>query len=144
MARGSLAPGPGFRGALGGVLARAPAPVRGFPMRARGAVRVVPGVAVTVMVEDEGIPLAYGVVANISDQGACVWTNGRFRVGDNVSLRLSFAREPQPFEATARVVWGETPAEGAYALRYGLQWDSTPEADQRRLKSLIDGTSGRG
>ena len=113
-------------------------------MRARGAVRVVPGTAVTVMVENQGIPLAYGVVANISDKGACVWTNGRFHVGENVSLRLSFAREPQTFEASARVVWEEAPAEGAYALRYGLQWDPTPEAEQRRLKSLIDGASGRG
>ena len=112
-------------------------------MRARGAVRVVPGTAVTVVVENQGIPLAYGVVANISDQGACLWTDGRFRVGEGVSLRLSFAREPQPFEASAHVVWGEAPAEGAYALRYGLRWDPTPEAHQRRLKSLIDGTSGR-
>ena len=113
-------------------------------MRARGAVRVVPGSAVTVVVENQGIPLAYGVVANISDQGACVWTNGRFQVGENVSLRLSFAREAQPFEATARVVWGEAPREGGYALRYGLQWDPSPEAAQVRLKGLIErATTGR-
>jgi len=90
------------------------------------------------------MPLAYGVVANIWDKGACVWTNGRFDVGGNVSLRLICTREPQTFEASARVVWEEAPAEGAYALRYGLQWDPTPEAEQRRLKSLIDGASGRG
>lgn len=112
-------------------------------MRARGAVRVVPGTAVTVVVETQGIPLAYGVVANISEQGACVWTNGRFKVGERVSLRLSFAREPQPFEANARVVWGEAPTEGGYALRYGLEWGPTPETEQSRLKTLIDRTSGR-
>jgi len=112
-------------------------------MRARGAVRVVPGAAVTVVVEDHGIPLAYGVVANISDQGACVWTNGRFKVGESVSLRLSFAREAEPFDATARVVWGEAPSEGGYALRYGLRWDPTPETEQSRLKGLIDRASFR-
>jgi len=96
------------------------------------------------MVENQGVPLAYGVVANISDKGACVWTNGRFRVGENVSLRLSFAREPQPFEASALVVWGEAPAKGDCGLRYGLQWDPPSDAEQYRLKSLIDRTSGRG
>ena len=112
-------------------------------MRARGAGRVVPGAAVTVVVGNQGIPLAYGVVANISNQGACVWTNGRFKVGDSVSLRLSFAREAEPFEATARVVWGEAPSEGGHALRYGLQWDPTPETEQSRLKGLIDRASFR-
>jgi Tfp pilus assembly protein PilZ len=107
-------------------------------MRDRGAVRVVPKNAVTVVIENQGYPLAYGVVANISDQGACVWTNGRFEVGEKVDLRLSFAREPQPFEATGHVVWGEAAGEGQDAVRYGLQWD---DAETTRLKSLIDGAT---
>ena len=36
-------------------------------MRERGAVRVVPKRAITIVIEHQGLPLAYGVVANISD-----------------------------------------------------------------------------
>lgn len=109
-------------------------------MRDRGAVRVVPTRAITVVIENEGFPLAYGVVANISDRGACVWTNRRLQVGESVSLRLSFAREPQPVEASGRVVWGEPAREGD-TLRYGLQWDEASLPARDRLKSLIDAWS---
>ena len=107
-------------------------------MRERGAVRVVPRSAITVVIENQGLPLAYGVVANISDQGACLWTNGRFQVGETVSLRLSFARELQPYEASGRVVWGDKQP-GEEALRYGLQWAEAPDPDRERLKHLIEG-----
>ena len=110
-------------------------------MRERGAVRVVPRRAITVIIENQGLPLAYGVVANISDHGACVWTNGRFEVGEKVELRLSFPRQPQTFETTAHVVWGAPAAEEADALRYGLEWDEAAVPERGRLKALIDGTS---
>jgi len=107
-------------------------------MRERGAVRVVPKSAITVVIDNQGLPVAYGVVANISEQGACVWTNGRFQVGETVSLRLSFARELQPYEASGRVVWGDkTPGEDA--LRYGLAWEEAAPPDRERLQHLIDG-----
>lgn len=108
-------------------------------MRERGAVRVVPKRAITVVIEDEGFPLAYGVVANISDHGACVWTNRRLQVGENVSLRLSFAREPQPVEASGRVIWSR-PAHEGDTLCYGLRWDEA-SLPRDRLRTLIDGTS---
>lgn len=109
-------------------------------MQDRGAVRVVPKRAITVVIENEGFPLAYGVVANISDHGACLWTNRRLQVGEGVSLRLSFAREPQPIEATGRVIWGEPDQEGD-TLRYGLRWEEASLPGRDRLKTLIDGTA---
>lgn len=110
-------------------------------MRERGAVRVVPRRAITVVIENQGLPLAYGVVANISANGACVWTNGRFEVGEQVELRLSFPREPETFETTGHIVWGAPAPEEADALRYGLEWDEAPAPRRGRLKTLIDGTS---
>jgi Tfp pilus assembly protein PilZ len=114
-------------------------------MRERSTVRVVPKNAITVVIENQGLPLAYGVVANISDAGACLWTNGQFSIGEAVALRLSFAREEQPFEASGHVVWGEPEAGGKAAgkdtLRYGLVWDEPSTAERMRLKGLIEGAS---
>lgn len=110
-------------------------------MRERGAVRVVPRRAITVVIENRGLPLAYGVVANISADGACVWTNGRFEVGEEVELRLSFPREPETFETTGYVVWGAPAPEEPGALRYGLAWGEAPAPRRGRLKALIDGAS---
>jgi Tfp pilus assembly protein PilZ len=102
----------------------------------RRAVRVVPRRAITVAVEDHGLTRAYGVVANISETGACVLTNGTFSVGESLSLQLSFAREPVPLEATGRVVWsGATPDRGV--LRYGVQFAETPAPTREQLRSLI-------
>ena len=44
------------------------------PTRLRA--RIVPPNPITVAIDDEnGLPLGYGVVANVSDAGGCVWTD---------------------------------------------------------------------
>jgi Tfp pilus assembly protein PilZ len=102
----------------------------------RRAVRVVPSRAITVAIEDHGVPRAYGVVANISETGACVLTNGAFRVGERLLLQLSFAREPVPLETVGDVVWsGATQDRGV--LRYGLQWAEGAIPSREHLKTLI-------
>jgi len=86
----------------------------------------------TVAFEESGQPVAYGAVANLSEGGACVWTAAHFDVGQELSLRLSGAREPQPLESRGRVIWESAEAEeGREAHRYGLQW-VTPSADYRK------------
>jgi Tfp pilus assembly protein PilZ len=112
-------------------------------MRERTAVRVTPRNAITVVIENQGLPFAYGVVANISDAGVCVWTNGRFKVGENLVLRLSFTREPQPFQASGVVVWGDaSPERGAGSdVRYGLQWGLVEVPVKDHLRSLIAASS---
>jgi hypothetical protein len=107
----------------------------------RRAVRVVPRRAITVAIDDHGVPRAYGVVANISETGACVLTNGAFHVGERLSLQLSFAREPTPIETTGEVVWtGATHDRGV--LRYGLQWAAVPEESRDHLRTLIVASAG--
>ena len=102
-------------------------------MRERAAVRVIPRSAVTVAIENPSYPVAYGVVANISDVGACVWTNSAFGVGENVVLRLSFPREPQPLQAAGRIVWEDPPRDDKGALRLGLQWSHATGPAHARL-----------
>ena len=94
---------------------------------------VIPRSAITVVIENERLPLTYGVVANISEAGVCVWTNGRFTVGESLVLRLSFAREPQPYQAEGVIVWGDAFRSGN-GLRHPLRAPVGPRR-RRRLES---------
>jgi hypothetical protein len=109
-------------------------------MRLRRTVRIVPRRPITVALQDAGAPFAYGVVANISAGGACIWTNARLDPGRSVALRLSFPKGSQPLDVDGVVVWGgpsvEAPPEG---LRYGLQWlGETPSHQQRLARMILD------
>ena len=113
-------------------------------MKERRSVRVIPKTSITVAIEDEGQrTAAFGVVANISEGGACVLTDGRFEVGRNVGLQLSFAREPQPLDAQGVVVWGGPVRAGTEGmLRYGVMWtEAQPPAIRDRLRTLITRSS---
>ena len=84
----------------------------GCRMRERDAVRIVPRNPITVALQEASTPFAYGVVANISEGGACIWTNARLEPGRNVALRLSFPRGSQPIDAEGLVVWGRAERRG--------------------------------
>jgi len=108
----------------------------------RRAARVVPPEPVTVTMENGQGPVAYGIVANISETGACVRTDIGFPVGEELLVRLNFAREAQPLSATGRVVWqSHPPGESAGALRHGVQW--TYDGPHRvRLRLLVKAMGG--
>jgi len=99
----------------------------------RRAERIVPAQPVKVALETETNPLTYGVVADISDGGACVWTNAALGVGDDVLLRLSTVRQEQ-VPAAGRVVWKG--GNGTGARRYGIEWTHIGPP-RVRLKLLI-------
>jgi hypothetical protein len=105
-------------------------------MRQREAVRIVPRSPITVAIQDRGVPRAYGVVANISECGTCIWTDAGLDIGHDVSLRISFPRRSQPLDADGVVVWRE-PRGDERSLRYGLQWQDRSDARLARLKSVI-------
>jgi hypothetical protein len=107
-------------------------------MQQRGMVRVVPRSPITVAIHTEGEPLAYGVVANISAAGACIWTDSGLAAGQKLTLRLSFPRGSQPIEAEGVVVWGEERTERPRsAVRYGLHFLDDAEGPQGRLGRMI-------
>jgi Tfp pilus assembly protein PilZ len=110
-------------------------------MQQRDAVRVTPRSAVTVAIENQGYPMAYGVVANISERGACLWTNGKFAIGESLVLRLSFPHEPQPLQAAGRVVWEDLHRDEKGAMRLGLMWSHTTGPAHLYLKELIGSAS---
>ena len=110
-------------------------------MQQRGAVRVTPRSAVTVAIENQGYPMAYGVVANISENGACLWTNGAFAVGESLVVRLSFPRLSQPLQAAGSVVWEDRQRDEKGAMRLGLRWSHTTGPAHLHLKQLIDSST---
>jgi Tfp pilus assembly protein PilZ len=99
------------------------------------AVRVIPQKAITVAIDNPARGRSYGVVANISDGGACLLTDGRYPLGEKLELELSFYREPQIVPAAGRVVW-TSGSVAAGAVRYGVQW--VPDFTNVRLRALIE------
>jgi Tfp pilus assembly protein PilZ len=85
-------------------------------------------------------PVTFGGVVDISEAGACVWTDeSGFAVGSRLILLLS-SDQCRSLQAAGRVVWTgpDRVHEGAY--RYGLQWAATSGPQHARLKALIRST----
>ena len=107
-------------------------------MGERVTARIVPARPITVAVaEDNGRAVAYGVLANVSDGGACLWTDGFLRVGMHLRLQISFAHPAEMHEATGLVVWGQMcRATGGETRKYGLEWRGTAVQSRERLRDL--------
>jgi uncharacterized protein (TIGR02266 family) len=111
-------------------------------MHERSAVRIVPRNPISVAFQEAGTPFAFGVIANISEGGACIWTNARLEPGRSVALRLSFPRGTQPLEAEGVVVWGQAEAEaGVEGVRYGLQWSAQTAGRNGYLARMISASA---
>jgi hypothetical protein len=104
---------------------------------------VVPPTPITVAIDDEetGLCLCYGVIANVSESGACVWTNGLLTTGARLVLRVSFANPPEVHETRGQVVWeNEAPAQGGEMSpglrRIGVEWLDASQSCVQRLREL--------
>jgi Tfp pilus assembly protein PilZ len=109
-------------------------------MLERESARFIPRRSVTVAFENRHSPTAYGVVANLSRGGACVWTDARIDVGQHVKVALSFAREAMPVPTPCRVVW-TGPTTGTPGRRCGLEWEGQPGPERDRLRKMIDASA---
>lgn len=101
--------------------------------------RIVPPNPITVALDDEnGLPLGYGVIANVSDAGGCIWTDRALEPGAWLCLRISFACPAEVHEVAAQVVWADEGQDraGTPTRRYGLRWHGTPTACLTRLNDL--------
>ena len=110
----------------------------------RRRARIVPPSPMTVAIEDEaGFPLCYGVIANVSESGACVWTDGVLATSTRLVLRVSFARLSEVHEIGGIVVW-EGLEESAGMRRFGVEWRDASAACVARLRELaLQATNGR-
>jgi hypothetical protein len=107
-------------------------------MPERLTARIVPARPITVSVaEQDGRSVAHGILANLSEGGACLWTDGFLRLGMHLRLQISFAEPTELHEATGLVVWGQL-CRGASGetRKYGLEWRGTPLYSRERLREL--------
>jgi hypothetical protein len=100
--------------------------------------RIVPARPITVaLAEEDGHVLAYGVLANVSESGACLLTDGFLRVGTHLQLQISFAQPSEMLELNGLVVWGQVYREKTGdTRRYGLEWRGTTLESRERLRDL--------
>jgi Tfp pilus assembly protein PilZ len=100
--------------------------------------RIVPARPITVAIaEEDGRVVAYGVLANVSESGACLLTDGFLRVGTHLLLQISFAQSEEMLEVTGLVVWGQVYRESkGETRRYGLEWHGTTLESRERLREL--------
>jgi Tfp pilus assembly protein PilZ len=108
-------------------------------MRERGAVRLIPRHPVPVEIMTVGVAAARGLLANISENGACVWTETAFDEGEALVLRLNFRGESPPFQMAGQVVWSDRTGHSANRGRCGVRWAFAEGPRHERLKALIRG-----
>ena len=109
-------------------------------MAERRSPRIVPPAPITVAIEeDEGPLVAYGVIADISGSGACVWTDAHLAIGTNLRFRISFAHPPEVHEMAGAVVWVRDDRNRrtlTNAFQCGIEWLGATQACRIRLRAL--------
>ena len=107
----------------------------------RSSRRLTPRKPVTVAFQDGETSLAYGVVTNISETGACVVTDSSVGQGRIVLLRMSFYRHADLFETQARIVWSGkergTFASLPSAVLQGVQFTQLTDRELGKLRQLL-------
>ena len=106
----------------------------------RRAGRFLPSSSVTVALLEENLPVAYGVVKDLSEAGACIMTNAVLRPGRNYQFRMSFFGGAV-LEADAKIVWNETPAtrsSGRSEVPHGLEFTDVHGPHFNNLKRILD------
>lgn len=112
-----------------------------MPQGHRSAPRIEPPCPITVAIaREDGTVVAYGVVADISRSGGCIWTDVLPEVGTTVHLRLSFTRPTELHALAGSVAWASADAgeAGADACRCGLTWLDVGNTLRQRLRQLVN------
>jgi len=106
-------------------------------MLERQALRVIPRkpVRVEIGVPDR-LPVP-GLVANVSELGACVMTDAEFPVGERFVIVLHVSPDAAPLKAAGRVVWMKPASDVAGTQRYGLEWVDRGRAQQIHVQEFI-------
>ena len=102
--------------------------------------RAVPSTSVTVALLEDNVPVAYGVVRDLSEIGACIMTDAVLKPGSSFQFRMSFFGG-EVLEATARIIWSETARPGAppsAEIPHGLEFIDIGDSHRVTLKRILD------
>jgi len=103
--------------------------------------RLVPSSSVTVALLEENLPIAYGVVRDISEAGACIMTNTSLSPGRTYQFRMSFFGG-EILEAVARVVWREVhKASGGsepLGVPHGIEFIDINDSNLGNLRRILE------
>jgi hypothetical protein len=102
--------------------------------------RLLPSTSVTVALLEENLPIAYGVVRDISEAGACIMTNTSLNPGRTYQFRMSFFGG-EILEAEARVVWREVHRTGGnepIGVPHGIEFTDITDSNRGNLKRILD------
>jgi hypothetical protein len=97
---------------------------------------------VTVALLEDNLPIAYGVVRDISERGACIMTDSVLSPGRSYQFRMSFFGG-EILEAVVRVVWHEAGSShlSAGGVPHGLEFTEIPAAQLQTLKRILGDVS---
>lgn len=101
--------------------------------------RLVPSSSVTVALLEENLPIAYGVVRDISDAGACIMTNTNLNPGKAYQFRMSFFGG-EILEAMARVVWREMHRPNGsepVGVPHGIEFIDINDSNLKTLRRIL-------
>ena len=111
---------------------------REFTNRRSG--RFVPGKSVTAALLHHNVPVAYGVVIDLSEEGACIMTDAILHRDRNYLFRMSFF-EGEVLETEARIVWArrKTPVDPKtpVTIPHGLEFTDMAEGSLSNLKRIL-------
>jgi len=103
--------------------------------------RLMPRQSATVAYRGEQQVVGYGILANVSEVGACIVTDSLMAPGTDLRLKFSFYREARLFETIARVVWSREASESdrgfAGLLLHGLRFTVTSTVERSRLVAIL-------
>ena len=110
---------------------------RDFVARRMG--RYVPSTSVTVALLESNLPIAYGVVRDLSEMGACIMTNSALSPGKSYQFRMSFFGG-EVLEAEATVIWSEARKQNRapdVEIPHGLRFSDITSAHLENLKRIL-------
>jgi hypothetical protein len=86
-----------------------------------------------------GTEQAYGLIANISQAGACLASGIAFKAGSKVLLRIGFDPEGEPFTTEARVVWSREGTENKQNPTYyhGVEFNLSTDEQGKELHLIL-------
>jgi hypothetical protein len=89
---------------------------------------------------EENLPIAYGVVRDISEAGACIMTNSSLDPGRAYQFRMSFFGG-EILEAVARVVWREIRRPNgneSMGVPHGIEFVDINDANLKDLRRVLE------